>query len=132
MKGNNTVGFGVIGATSHVAQVGVIPAIEGANNSRIVAMSSRTFRENDLSTSGVRLYRDYRDLLEDAEVDAVYVALPNHLHHEVVIEAITSKKHVLCEKPMAISGKDLQEMHGAAQKNRVALAEAARNKKKRR
>lgn len=124
MKGNNTVGFGVIGATSHVAQVGVIPAIEGANNSRIVAMSSRTFRENDLSTSGVRLYRDYRDLLEDAEVDAVYVALPNHLHHKVVIEAITSKKHVLCEKPMAISGKDLQEMRGAAQQNRVALAEA--------
>lgn len=53
-----------------------------------------------------RSYADYRELLEQPDIDAVTIALPNHLHAPVAIEALKARKHVLLEKPMATSAKD--------------------------
>jgi len=53
-----------------------------------------------------RSYADYRELLEQPDIDAVTVALPNHLHAPVAIEALKARKHVLLEKPMALSAKE--------------------------
>jgi predicted dehydrogenase len=53
-----------------------------------------------------RSYADYRELLEQPDIDAVTIALPNHLHAPVAIEALKARKHVLLEKPMATNAKD--------------------------
>src|SRR5882762_3815348 len=53
-----------------------------------------------------RSYADYRELLDQPDIDAVTIALPNHLHAPVAIQALKSRKHVLLEKPMATSAKE--------------------------
>src|SRR4030095_757866 len=53
-----------------------------------------------------RRYGDYHELLEQPDLDAVTIALPNHLHATVAIEALRARKHVLVEKPMAMNAKE--------------------------
>src|SRR5271165_6399573 len=53
-----------------------------------------------------RSYSDYTELLDQADIDAVIVALPNHLHATAAIEALKARKHVLLEKPMAMNAKE--------------------------
>src|SRR5258705_380029 len=57
-----------------------------------------------------RSYLDYRELLEQADIDAVIVALPNYLHAPVAIAALTARKHVLLEKPMALNVKEASKI----------------------
>lgn len=66
----------------------------------------------------------YEALLEDDEVDAVYVALPNHMHKEWTIRSLSAGKHVLCEKPIALSAEDVRAMFHAARENDRVLMEA--------
>ncbi len=124
MNSPTSIRFGVIGATSQVAQVGVIPAILSSRFARLQAVSSRSYQDVPQGVLGVRNYSRYEDLLQDIEIDAVYVALPNHLHLEVVLKALDSNKHVLCEKPLAISESDFNLMRDAASKRSLTLAEA--------
>jgi predicted dehydrogenase len=65
-----------------------------------------------------RSYSDYRELLEQADVDAVTIALPNHLHAPVAIEALRARKHVLIEKPMALNAKEASKIIDTAAKMR--------------
>ncbi len=67
-------------------------------------------REGTVRNGVPRSYSDYHELLEQPDIDAVIVALPNHLHAPVVIEALKARKHVLVEKPMATSAKDAAKM----------------------
>src|SRR5699024_3332432 len=69
-------------------------------------------------------FSSYEALLEDPEIDAVYIPLPNGLHKEWVIKAAEKKKHVLCEKPVAITTEELEEMIAACEKNNVTFMEA--------
>lgn len=66
-------------------------------------------------------YTDYKTLLESADIDAVSVCLPNYLHAPVSIDALNSGKHVLCEKPMATSKEEAEDMITAAEKNNKKL-----------
>jgi predicted dehydrogenase len=68
-----------------------------------------------------RSYVDYRELLEQADIDAVTIALPNHMHAPVAIEALKARKHVLLEKPMATNAKDAAKIVDAAAKMRRTL-----------
>ncbi len=124
MNAATPIRFGVIGATSHVAQIGVVPAILNSRFATLKAVSSRSYKDESQGVLGVRNYSNYVDLLQDNEVDAVYIALPNHLHLESVLKALDSNKHVLCEKPMAISESDFNLMRGTASKRSLVLAEA--------
>ena len=63
-------------------------------------------REASLRHNIPRSYTDYHELLEQPDIDAVTIALPNHLHASVAIEALKARKHVLLEKPMATSAKE--------------------------
>ncbi len=64
-----------------------------------------------------KAYTDYRELLDDTDIDAVSVCTPNYLHAPISVAALNAGKHVLCEKPMATSMEEAQDMIEAAHKN---------------
>ncbi len=68
-----------------------------------------------------RSYSDYRELLEQPDIDAVTIALPNYLHAQVAIDALHARKHVLLEKPMATSAKEAVKIMEAAKKSKRVL-----------
>lgn len=71
-----------------------------------------------------RSYSSYQEMLEDKEIDVVYNPLPNHLHARWSIQSLEAGKHVLCEKPLAISLQEVDQMREAAEQNGLILAEA--------
>ncbi len=71
-----------------------------------------------------RAYGSYADLLADPDIDVIYNPLPNHLHAEWTVKAVEAGKHVLCEKPLALSVEEVDAMSAAAEKNGRVVAEA--------
>jgi len=106
----------------------IIPAIRAAQRSKLLAVASRGGMEKArgyASTWNIpRAYGSYQALLADREVDAVYISLPNALHRQWTIEAARAGKHVLCEKPLATSAAEVDEMVDAARRHGVLLQEA--------
>ncbi|WP_047979744.1 Gfo/Idh/MocA family protein [Ornithinibacillus contaminans] len=74
------------------------------------------------SIDRVQAYTDYHELIADSKVDLVYVAVPPKFHHQIVMDVLQAKKHVLCEKPLANSLEEAQEMAEAAKKSGVVHA----------
>ncbi|MDP2341008.1 MAG: Gfo/Idh/MocA family oxidoreductase [Deltaproteobacteria bacterium] len=107
--------YAVVGA-GNIAQVAVLPAFAHASeNSELVALiSSDDEKRKELGRKyGIEAGGDYDQLeqvLEDADVDAVYIALPNHLHRSFTERCARAGVHVLCEKPMALSVADCEAM----------------------
>jgi len=119
------IGWGVIGATSQVAQKAVLPAIVASPGARLVAVASaHTAHGGGVRFGAARAYRAYAALLDDPEVEAVYVPLPNSLHREWVERAAAAGKHVLCEKPLAPTPADAEAMAAACAAAGVTLLEA--------
>ena len=114
-------------STARIGVKKVIPGIQRGERCRVVALASR---DGDRAVSvaqalGIpKAHSSYEDLLADPEVDAVYVPLPNHLHAEWTIAAAKAKKHVLCEKPLAMTAADAQRMADACRTAGVVLMEA--------
>ncbi len=79
---------------------------------------------NIMSIGFEKAYGSYKELLDDPEVEAVYIALPNTLHYEWGVKAMKSGKHVLCEKPLAPCEKQVKELYETAKENHVYLMEA--------
>ena len=71
---------------------------------------------------GVAVYRDYRELLRDASIEAVDVVTPNHLHAEIGVAALEAGKDVLLEKPMAVSTAECDRLIAAAARNGRVLS----------
>jgi D-xylose 1-dehydrogenase (NADP+, D-xylono-1,5-lactone-forming) len=114
--------FGILGAAD-IARKALIPAIEAAPNAELVAIASRD-RKRGRALFGGWVAADYAELLEDPDVDAVYIPLPNGLHKEWTIRALAAGKHVLCEKPLANTAADAVEMAEAAHAAGRLLMEA--------
>mgnify|MGYP000103040581 CR=1 FL=1 len=119
------IGWGVIGcggiADRRTIPEGIIPS----KRSRLVAvMSPHEDKVKRIARKyGVKKYYTKEDdLLRDPEVDAVYIATPNHLHHRQAIAAAESGKHILCEKPLALTIKECEEIISACRRNGVKLA----------
>jgi predicted dehydrogenase len=121
-----TLGWGVIGASSWVARKAVMPAIVASREARLVAVASASRDDGRLggSVGAERTYRAYTLLLDDPDVEAVYVPLPNSLHREWVERAASAGKHVLCEKPLAPTAADAAAMASACAAAGVTLLEA--------
>jgi len=102
---------GQIGAGGRAALVAV-----GSRGDDSAAAFARRF--------GGRPYGTYQALLEDADVEAVYVSLPNSLHREWTIRALESGKHVLCEKPLGANAAEAEEMFDTAERTGLRLVEA--------
>lgn len=78
---------------------------------------------NELAESrGIRAYKTYRELLLDESVELITVAIPNDSHEQVVIDALNAGKHVICEKPVALSMESLDRMIDAAERNGVRFS----------
>jgi D-xylose 1-dehydrogenase (NADP+, D-xylono-1,5-lactone-forming) len=105
----------------------VIPPLRASSRNRLVAVASRTMdravayaREWGIE----RAYGSYEAMLADPEIDVVYLPLPNGLHTMWAIRAVEAGKHVLCEKPIALSVADLDAIADAAVRHRRIVAEA--------
>ena len=122
----NRVRFGVL-STANIGRNQVNPAIQKARNAELVGVASRDAdraREFARAAAIPRSYGSYEALLEEPDIDAVYIPLPNSMHREWSIRAAERGKHVLCEKPLATSVRDAREMKAAADANGVVLMEA--------
>jgi len=116
------IGIGMIG-TGNISD---LHSVGYKNNERakIVAVAdiqASVAEEKRIAFGGDRSYSDYNQLLKDQSVDAVDICVPNFLHSQVAIAAAEAGKHVLVEKPMAITVKECDDMISAARKNGVKL-----------
>jgi predicted dehydrogenase len=106
--------FGVL-STARIGVKNLIPAMQKGAHTEVVAIASRsveTAREVANNLDIPRWYGSYKTLLEDPDIDAVYIPLPNDQHVRWSIRALEAGKHVLCEKPIGLSaaqGRDLVE-----------------------
>src|SRR5579885_14990 len=120
------VRWGVLGA-ANIAVKKVIPAMQRGEWSEVVALASR-----DAGRAGeaaralgiVKAYGSYEELLADERVEAIYNPLPNHLHAPGTVKAAEAGKHVLCEKPVAMSAAEARELLAARDRTGVKIQEA--------
>jgi predicted dehydrogenase len=120
------VRFGVIG-TAKIGIQKVIPAMQQSECCSIVAIASRdrTRAQAAADALGIpRAYGSYAELLQDPEIEAVYNPLPNHLHVPLSIEAAAAGKHVLCEKPIALTAEEAEKLVAARDHAGVLIQEA--------
>jgi len=118
--------WGILGA-ANIAVNKVIPAMRATSRARVIAIASRdaakarsTARAHDIE----KAFGSYDELLADPDVDAIYNPLPNHLHVPWSIRAADAGKHVLCEKPIALSSAEARTLIDARDRNGVTIAEA--------
>ncbi len=101
--------------------------MQAGSTTRVEAIASRSAdraAETAAALGIPKAYGTYEDLLADDEIEAVYIPLPNHLHREWVIAAAEAGKHVLCEKPLAMTAAEAEEMVAACERSGVLLMEA--------
>lgn len=118
--------WGILGP-GFIATHAVIPALQQVPQAHVLAVASRD-QERSQATAhqfGIeRAYTDYQTLIDDPDVQVVYIALPNHLHREWTIRAAQAGKHILCEKPLACNAGECAEMIAACRQASVLLMEA--------
>lgn len=114
-------------STAAIGRRKVIPAIQRGERSEVVAIASRNAALGQQVADELGIpsaHGTYEALLADPEVEAVYIPLPNHLHGPWTIAAARAGKHVLCEKPLALTAREAEEMIEACDREGVRLMEA--------
>jgi predicted dehydrogenase len=108
--------WGILG-TSNLARNKILPALQGCKYLEVSAIASRSLEKADAVAKQFRIkkaYGAYEDLIADPDIDVVYNPLPNHLHVPWSIRALKAGKHVLCEKPIAMSAVEADSLIRAA------------------
>jgi len=117
-----TVKWGFLGA-GWIANRATAPAVHAANNAQLFGVASREFaRSKKLEPQNV--YDSYQKLLDDPQIEVVYISLANHQHLEWVTKSLEAGKHVLCEKPLGLNALETQRMIDCAQRCNRLLVEA--------
>lgn len=130
-RGRKKIRYAVVGQ-GYISQIAVLPAFAHASkNAELVALiSDDSVKLKKLSltykVSITGTYDDYDALLRSGQIDAVYIALPNHMHCDYTVRAARAGIHVLCEKPMAVTDAECKKMVQACDKHRVKLMIAYR------
>jgi len=123
----NKINWGILG-TAKIGVQKVIPAMQAGEFCAVAAIASRDAKKAGSIAKQLRIpkaYGSYEDLLADAEIDAVYIPLPNHLHVPWSIKALEAGKHVLCEKPIGLTVAEAQQLLEASKKYpRLKIMEA--------
>lgn len=118
------LGFGII-SYAHPHALRFAPIMASGRNSKLVAISGDGSNSDvamvEAKKYGAKFYRNYETLLRDDNVDAVYIAIETHRHKEIAVKAAEEGKHILLEKPIALSLKDADEVIKAAKKAGVKL-----------
>ncbi|MEZ5319350.1 MAG: Gfo/Idh/MocA family oxidoreductase [Vicinamibacterales bacterium] len=120
------VRWGVLG-TANIGVKKVIPGMQRGASTEVVAIASRDLARASRVAAALdipRSHGSYEALLEDPDVDAVYIPLPNHLHVEYATKAARAGKHVLCEKPIGLSAADAQALIDVRDETGVKMQEA--------
>jgi predicted dehydrogenase len=118
------VKWGII-STANIGVAKVIPGMLKSRDLEVAAISSRnlkTARKWAMELGIAKSYGSYEEMLADPEIEAVYNPLPNHLHVPLTMAAARSGKHVLCEKPIAITAKEAMQLKKAPKG--IIIAEA--------
>ena len=120
------VNWGVL-STARIGIDHVIPAMQKGERSRIAAIASRDLDKAEATAAALgieRAYGSYEELLADPSIEAIYNPLPNHLHVPWSVKALEAGKHVLCEKPIALTAADAEVLAAAAARTGRIVAEA--------
>ena len=123
---NESVRWGLIGC-GDISRKRVAPALRDAGRSELISVSrarAELAAEFAREFGAARSYADWRDLIADPEINAVYIATPVSLHAEQTIAAAEAGKHVVCEKPMALDLAECDRMIAACEANGVKLGVA--------
>jgi predicted dehydrogenase len=124
------VRYAVVGA-GWISQEGLLPGVAHTGNSAVTALVTGTPQKAKVLGQRYGIprschYEEYDSLLDSGEVDAIYLALPNTMHRNYAVRALSKGIHVLCEKPMATTEEDCQDMILAAEHGRAKLMIAYR------
>lgn len=117
--------WGILG-TSYISEV-MANAIQESQTSELLAIGSRsieTAKKFSRKFSIPKFYDDYQQLLNDKDIDAIYLGLPNHLHKDWIIRCAKAGKNILCEKPFVISIEEAHEVILAIEKSNIFCMEA--------
>lgn len=120
------VSWGVL-SVANIAMTKVIPAMQASALSRVGAIASRSLERAERAATELGIdsaYGSYEELLADPGIEAVYIPLPNHLHLEWAQAAARAGKHVLCEKPLAMTSAEATAMVETCEQAGVLLMEA--------
>lgn len=122
---SSKLGWGIL-STAWIAEYLVQP-LKLAGRSKLIAIASRTeatAHQFAVEHGVPKTYGSYESMLEDPDIDVVYIPLPNSLHCEWSLKAARAGKHVLCEKPLVQSLSEMDDMENAAVTNNVIIFEA--------
>ncbi len=121
--GNDPVRWGVLGV-GYLVTHATAAAIHAAPEGRLEAAAARGAAQRAATVEPVRAYDSYEAVIDDPQVEAVYIALPNDLHLPWILAALDAGKHVLCEKPLALTADDARSAYAAADRHARLLVEA--------
>jgi predicted dehydrogenase len=121
---SSTVRWGVL-SNAGISR-SLVPGLLAAKDCRLVGIASRSPERARQAAErwGCEAYPSYEALLEDETLDAVYIPLPNHLHADWTVRALEAGKHVLCEKPLALSTEEVGRVAEAARSSGCMVLEA--------
>ena len=122
---NKVLNWGLL-STARINRALITP-LRASKRNQLMAVASRTQESADRYAREwkiPRAYGSYGALLADPEIDVIYNPLPNHLHPEWTIKAVEAGKHVLCEKPLALTVEEVDAMQTAAREHGRVVAEA--------
>lgn len=125
MQDTSPLRLGILGA-ARIAIGGIIPAANRSRAVEIAAVATRGGKKADeirRAAPGAEPLENYEELLETDDVEAVYIPLPNSLHAEWTLKALSAGKHVLCEKPFALNPEDAEKAVSEARGAGLALME---------
>ncbi|MEP6916347.1 MAG: Gfo/Idh/MocA family oxidoreductase [Acidobacteriota bacterium] len=125
-SGGEKLRWGVLG-TAKIARQKVVPAMQRGAWTRVDAIASRDearSRQTAAALNIPRSYGSYEALLEDRNIDAIYIPLPNHLHVPWATRAADAGKHVLCEKPIGVTAAEAEQLRVVRDRTGVQIQEA--------
>lgn len=123
------VKWGIIGLGNIAARFA--KSLQKSNEGILYAVASRNSNKSKkfaTNFNAKKAYDNYEDLLNDANIDVVYIALPHDLHKEWAVNSLKKKKGVLCEKPVALCAKEMIEIQKAAIENKAFFMEAMKTR----